>query len=161
MAYVRHKVIIDLHYEKYFPGLNVSTKEPDGALWESVILPRMALPGALADPLKWTDVFVQCLDCWDLKREDGSSVPADRAGLMENDLDFIRIIVDHWLKTAIIVKRDAYGNLMSPKDAAESAPVATDEADMDVEIIEDDPLRGLQATALDIPPDLVLAEEVH
>lgn len=148
MVYVRHKVIIDLHYEKYFPGLNIAVVEPTGDMWEKVIIPRLDMEGSIEDPLKWIDVFIACLDSWDLKKEDGTSTPCTRAGLMGYDLDFIRIVVRHWLTTAILVRRDEYGNLLSEK---------TNQTE---EVFEEgntpDPLREDVKAVLDLPEGVVV-----
>lgn len=155
MVYVREKIIVDLHFDEYFPGLNVATVEPSGAVWEEVIIPRMDKEGAI-DPLQWIDIFVACLDSWDLKYPDGQSVPCTRKGLMSHDLDFVKIIVKVWLNTALTVRRDEYGNLLSSKDS-DARTVA--EKDMEVEVINDDPLRHDVALTVDLPNDFVVPDE--
>ena len=155
MAYVRHKVIIDLHYEKWFPGLNIAVVEPNGNMWEKVIIPQMDQEGAMEDPLKWIDVFIFCLDSWDLKEEDGTSTPCTRDGLMSKDLEFVRIVIRYWLNNAILVRRDELGNLVEAKKPEEEVTTK----DMPVELIEDDPLRADVASTMDAPDGVVIPDE--
>lgn len=157
MAYVREKIIIDLHYDDYFPGLNVSTVEPSGNLWEEVIIPRLKeeRDKEEPDPLQFVDIFVMCLDSWDLKRSDGTSVPCTRKGLMEHDLDFVKIIIRHWLNEGIVVARNKYGHLLSTEDTPSESALT----DMPVEVVTDDPLRQWASSAVDVV-DLPVPEEV-
>lgn len=137
MAYTEPVIIAALRFADR-PGLTINTKEPTAAQWEEKIAPLLV--SSKEDPLQWIDVFVDCLDSWDLTYKDGSSVPATRAGLMSHSITFVQQIVRQWMSHGLVFKRD-------------NNPSPSTQEPQEVSLPKPDPFAGISVQALDLTPD--------
>jgi len=126
MVYVRDKMVVTMRFAE-FGGLVVNTVEPSAQQWEDTLAPL--LDNSVENPLSWIDEFIACLDSWDLKYADGTSVPCTRDALMSHDLNFVQQIVRTWMNNGLIVEREG--------TTSEEAQTIIDPDD------DDDPLADL------------------
>lgn len=136
MAYTEPVLIGALKFSD-MPGLTINTVEPTGIQWEEKIAPLLATDNK--DPLQWIDIFIECLDSWDLQYADGRTVPLTRNGFMGHNIVFVEKVVRQWMNNAIVFPRQTTQTLTNvsesdPKPEPEPAP---------------DPFAGLSVQALD------------
>ena len=137
-GYVEETTIITMSFSGRRKGLIIWTQEPSADTWEKDIVPLLE---EADKPLKFIDVFVRQLDSWNLKRKDGTSVPANRAGLMSMNIRFVTAVIKAWLNNGILVVEESDG----------AAPPPTDD-------IEEDPFADVNIRAIDM--DVFTPEEV-
>lgn len=134
MAYVEPVLIGALKFAD-MPGLTINTKEPTAAQWEEKIAPLLATDNN--DPLQWIDIFIECLDSWDLEYKDGSAVPANRTGFMSHNIVFVQKVVRQWMNHGIVFPRT-------------EAEAVTESSSADMLEYEPDPFAGMSVVALDV-----------
>lgn len=130
MAYTEPVLIAKLRFAD-MPGLTVTTVEPTARQWKEKIAPLLAADNN--DPLQWIDIFIECLDSWDLEYADGRTVPATLSGLMSQNIVFVQKVVKQWMNHGIVFHREVPA-------AEESTPEPE---------IEPDPFEGMSVQALD------------
>jgi len=116
-GYVEPTTVITMTFSGRRQGLVVLSREPSADTWENDIVPLLDF--ANNKPLKFIDIFVRQLESWNLRREDGTAVPATRDGLMSMNIRFVTAVLKAWINNGILVVED--------EATAESLPPADDE----------------------------------
>jgi hypothetical protein len=137
--YVEPVVIVTMRFDGLRKGLVVLTREPSAQQWEELA----PLLDAVASPMRFVDIFCTLLDSWNLRREDGTAVPATKSGLMSMNLRFVTAVLSAWLNNGIVVNENATSEA-APAEQAEDIALAEDEE----ELI--DPFEGMNIQPVDM-----------
>lgn len=140
-GYVEPVTIVTMNFGGKRAGLTVLTREPSAETWEQEIVPLLDFADK---PMKFVDVFVKQLDSWNLKREDGTAVPATREGLMSMNIRFVNEVLKAWINNGILV--------LDGDDT--QAPQADQPED------EPDPFEGKDIPTVDMDTFAPVTEEV-
>lgn len=141
--YIEPTIIVTLRFKAPRAGLVVRTREPSAELWEEVIMPLL---NQTNKPMRFIDAFIAVLDSWNLRREDGTAVPATKAGLRSMNLRFVMAVLTAWINNGIVINDDPL---------VESATLV-DEAEEDLD--DGDPFEGRNLQTVDMDtfaPDMV------
>lgn len=110
MGYVRQKKIFVLRFEDpELEGLEVrATSTSLGSLLELVSLAEIGKGKRfdMADVKRLDelfDLFVNCLQSWNLEEEDGSPIPTTLAGLKSQDMTFVMDLIMAWMDGVVSI----------------------------------------------------------
>jgi hypothetical protein len=99
-GYVEPVTLVTLKFAGKRAGLEIHTREPDADTWEEDIAPLLQDTGK---PMKFVDLFIRHLDSWNLKLDNGSSVPCTRKGFMSHNIRFVNDVLTAWINNGILV----------------------------------------------------------
>lgn len=121
MGYIPKRKIYVLNFEAH-PGLEVKARSVStNAMLAFAKMSEEARHGMDAMETLFSEFAEQALQSWNLEEEDGTPIPADLAGLLAQEPDFVFEIIDAW--TDIITGVDE--NLGAPSQDGNPSQVVS------------------------------------